>query len=152
MSTLVMSPSEPKPCATGVGLDVAVVVLARPHVAALPLECGGDHVVDEPVLVGQAGRLEVGLELRLEDLGEGVLEHAVVGLEDRCSSSTCTPGSRAEGRRRATPGEVLDGPLEVVHAEGDAAALGHAHDLELHRLATAVRCERDGDRYPGPGP
>ena len=42
----------------GVGLHVTVVVLAGPDVAALPLERGGDHVVDQPVLVGDAGGLE----------------------------------------------------------------------------------------------
>src|SRR3712207_8453424 len=51
---------------------------------ALPisLHCRGDHVVDEAVLVRQTGSLEVGLELGLEDLGEDVLECAVVGLQD----------------------------------------------------------------------
>ena len=38
----------------GVGLHVAVVVLARPHVAAFPLHRGGDHVVDQAMLVGEA--------------------------------------------------------------------------------------------------
>ena len=47
----------------GVGLDVAVVVLAGPDVAALPLQRRRDHVVDQAVLVGEARRLEVGLEL-----------------------------------------------------------------------------------------
>ena len=37
-----------------VGLHVAVVVLARPDVAALPLQRGRHHVVDQPVLVGRA--------------------------------------------------------------------------------------------------
>ena len=43
----------------GVALHVAVVVLAGPDEAALPLQRGGDHVVDEPVLVGEAGGLEL---------------------------------------------------------------------------------------------
>ena len=34
-----------------VRLHVAVVVLARPHVAAFPLERRGDHVVDETMLI-----------------------------------------------------------------------------------------------------
>jgi hypothetical protein len=63
-------------------LDVTVVVLARPHVPALPLEAGGHHVVDQAVLVGQAPCLEVGLELLVEDALELVLEHPVVTLED----------------------------------------------------------------------
>ena len=37
----------------GVGLHVAVVVLAGPQIAAVPLQVGGDHVVDQAVLVGQ---------------------------------------------------------------------------------------------------
>ena len=64
-----------EPLGDGVGLHVAVVVLARPDVAALPLHHLGDHVVDQAVLVGQAGGLEVGLELVVEDLLEEVLEH-----------------------------------------------------------------------------
>ncbi len=39
---------------------------------------GGDHVVDQAVLVGDAGGLEVGLELGVEDLREEVLEAPVV--------------------------------------------------------------------------
>src|SRR5690606_24284120 len=66
----------------GVGLHIAVVVLAGPDVAALPLERRGDHVVDEAVLVGEAGRLELVLVLGVEDLLEEVLEAAVIGLED----------------------------------------------------------------------
>ena len=37
-----------------VGLDIAVVVLARPHVPALPLERRGHHVVDQPVFIREA--------------------------------------------------------------------------------------------------
>src|SRR5436190_522049 len=59
-----------------VRLHVAVVVLARPHVTALPLQRGGDHVVDEAVLVGEPGRLELGGELVVEHLLEQVLELA----------------------------------------------------------------------------
>ena len=66
----------------GVGLHVAVVVLARPHVAARPLQGGGDHVVDQAVLVGELALLELVLELGVEHLLEQVLEAAVVGLED----------------------------------------------------------------------
>ncbi len=38
----------------GVGLHVAVVVLAGPDIAARPLQRRGDHVVDQAVLVGDA--------------------------------------------------------------------------------------------------
>src|SRR3712207_6857106 len=51
-----------------------------PYTTALPI-CS-DHVVDEPVLVGEAGVGELVRELGLEDLLEEVLEPAVVGLEE----------------------------------------------------------------------
>ena len=100
----------------GVGLHVAVVVLAGPDVAALPLQRGGDHVVDEPVLVREPGRLEVGLELGCEHLGEDVLEPAVVRLEDRVLRRQVhrVAAGQAVPQRRA--GEVADRVVEVVHA------------------------------------
>ena len=88
----------------GVGLHVAVVVLAGPDVAALPLHRGGDHVVDQPVLVGQAGRVEVGLELGLEDLLEDVLEGAVVRLEDGVLGRQVDRVVALQAVRRTTPG------------------------------------------------
>src|SRR5450830_85812 len=72
-----------EPLRDGVGLDVAVVVLARPDVPALPLHRRGHHVVDEAVLVRQPGSGELGGELGVEHLLEDVLECAVVRLEDR---------------------------------------------------------------------
>ena len=42
-----------EPLGDGVGLDVAVVVLAGPDVATLPLQRRRDHVVDQAVLVGE---------------------------------------------------------------------------------------------------
>ena len=99
----------------GVGLDVAVVVLAGPDVAALPLHRRRDHVVDQAVLVGQAGLLELVLELGVEDVLEDVLERAVVGLEDRVLGREVDRvlALQAVGERRA--GEVLDRLVEVVH-------------------------------------
>src|SRR5450830_2052424 len=72
-----------EPLRDGVGLDVAVVVLAGPHVPALPLHRRSNHVVDEAVLVRQPGSGELGGELGVEHLLEDVLECAVVRLEDR---------------------------------------------------------------------
>ena len=115
-----------------VGLDVAVVVLARPDDAALPLEHLGDHVVDQPVLVGDPGRLELGLELGLEDLGEDVLEPAVVGLEDRVLRGQVERVAAVQRVAHRRPGEVADRVVEVVHAHGDAAA-GEPRHLELDR-------------------
>src|SRR5205823_14643824 len=52
----------------GVRLHVAVVVLARPHISAWPLQRSRDHVVDQPVFIRDRRLLEVMLELGLENL------------------------------------------------------------------------------------
>ena len=67
----------------GVRLHIAVVVLAGPHIAALPLQRRGDHVVDQAVFVREPGPVELGLELGVVHLLKDVLEAAVVALEDR---------------------------------------------------------------------
>src|SRR5690606_15389478 len=67
-----------------IGLHVAVVVLAGPNELAAPLECGGDHVVYQPMLVLDPGGGEAGFEpLLLENLLEQVLEAPVISLDDR---------------------------------------------------------------------
>jgi len=63
-----------------VGLHVAVVVLARPHEAAVRLHGERDHVVDQAVLVPDLLRLELRLVLFVVNLLEYVLESAVVFL------------------------------------------------------------------------
>ncbi len=65
-----------------VRLDVAVVILAGPDELAAPLERGGDHVVDQAMLIFDPGLVELGLEFGVEDFLENVLEAAVIGLED----------------------------------------------------------------------
>ena len=47
----------------GIGLHVTIVVLAGPDEPTLVLHGEGDHVVDEAVLVPDAGSLVGGLEL-----------------------------------------------------------------------------------------
>ena len=44
-----------------IGLHVAVVVLARPDIAARPLQRRGHHVVDQAMLVGELALLELRL-------------------------------------------------------------------------------------------
>ena len=125
-----------------VGLDVAVVVLARPHVAAFPLQAGGHHVVDEAVFVGQTAGVELRLVLLVEDALELVFEHAVVGLEDGVLGRQVHRVVLLQriGERRT--GEVLDRLLEVVHPHDDAAVLGDVHHLVHDRLAAVVGGER----------
>ena len=98
-----------------IALHVAVVVLAGPDVAALPLERGGDHVVDQAMLVGDAFRGKLSLELGIEDLLEDVLEAAVVGLQDRVLRGEIDGVAAGQSVAEAGAGEVADRVVEVVH-------------------------------------
>ena len=109
-----------EPLGDGVGLDVAVVVFAGPDVAALPLHRGSDHVVDQPVFVGDAGGLELALELALVHLGEEVLEATVVALEDRVLGRDVDRVAAVEPVAHRGAGEVADRVVEVVHRHRDA--------------------------------
>ncbi len=119
----------------GVRLHVAVVVLARPDVTAFPFQAGGDHVVDQPMLVGQPRRFELRLEFLFVDALELVFEHPVVGLEDGVLGGQIYRPFRVEavGERRAR--EIPDGFLEVVHPQHDAAVLGDGHHFVHDRRA-----------------
>jgi hypothetical protein len=63
-------------------------------------------------------------ELGVEDLLEQVLELAVVGLEDRVLGRQVHGVVALQAVAERRPGEVADRVVEVVHAHGDAAALG----------------------------
>ena len=73
----------PESLCHSVGLHITVIVLAGPHVTAMPLERAGHHIVDQPVLVGESLLLITLLVFCFEHLGENVFELAVVGLENR---------------------------------------------------------------------
>src|ERR1700676_4664434 len=66
----------------GVGLHVAVVVLAGPDVAAGPFHGGRHHVVDQAMLVSDLPGVELRLEFLVEYVLEDVLEAPVIDLED----------------------------------------------------------------------
>lgn len=63
-----------------VGLHITVIVLAGPHEGAVALQRHRHHVVDQTVLVADAGGLKLGLVVLGVDLGKDVLELAVVLL------------------------------------------------------------------------
>ena len=132
-----------------VALDIAVVVLAGPDVAPLPLEGRGDHVVDEAVLVRQPLGHKVGLELGVEHLLENILEAAVVGLQDRVFRREIDRETPRQTVAETGPGEVADRVVKVVHRHGDAGRR-ELVDLHLHRFRAVGR--REGEReLPGTG-
>ncbi len=97
------------------------------------------------MLVGEALRVEVALELPLEDVGEDVLEGAVVGLEDGVLRREVhrVLALQSVGERRSR--EVLDGLVEVVHPHRHAAVGAVARDEMLDRLRPVLGRERDGE-------
>ena len=127
-----------------VALHVAVVVLAGPDVAAVPLQRAGDHVVDQPMLVGDAELLELGFELGVVDLLEGFLEHAVIGLEDRVLRREVDGILARDAVVEAGAGKTLDRGEGIVDPQGDAGAF-EVMDLQFHRGAAVGRHIVQGD-------
>ena len=133
-----------------VGLDVAVIVLARPDIAAGPFEAGRNHVVDQAVFVGAVELGELVLELGVEHFLEDVLEAAVIGLEDRVLGREIDRpfALAAEVERGAR--EIADRLVEVVHAHGDAGAGEVEHFVFDRRRRRRPAC-RLIVSLPGPG-
>ena len=141
-------PQRPEALCHGVGLNIAVVVLAGPDVPAFPLQRGRHHVVDEAVLVRDARLLEIFHKLGREDLRKQILEPSVVRLEDGVLRGHVDGviAGQAVPERRAR--EVPDGLVEVVHAHGDTTGRKVEH-VELHRLGAVRGRESHGQRSGG---
>ena len=105
-----------------VGLHVAVVVLARPDIAARPFERRRHHVVDQPVLVGEFLLREFVLEFVVEDFLENVLEAAVIDFDDGVLGREIERIAAVERVVHRGAGEVADRCVEIVHRHGDARA------------------------------
>ncbi|EBA07220.1 NADP-dependent isocitrate dehydrogenase protein [Sagittula stellata E-37] len=130
-------PQRPEALRHRVRLHVAVIVLAGPDELAVPLERAGHHVVDQPVLVPDALRLELLGKLRLVDLLEQVLEPPVVGLENGVlGRQVHRPAQRQTVVQRGA-GKVADRLVLVVHAHVDPG-IGRVVDLALDHLAVGA--------------
>ena len=127
----------------GVGLHVAVVVLARPHIAAGPFQRRSHHVVDQPVLVSEPAPLELLAELSLIHLGEDILEAPVIGLEDRVLGGEIDRIVAHQPVIQARTREVADRIVEIEHGERHAAALELVHLMLDARAVLAD--EADGE-------
>lgn len=127
-----------------VGLDVTVVVLARPHEATVALDGLGDHVVDQAVLVPDLELLKLGLVFVVVEVLENVLELAVVRLQDRVlgrevQGHLLLDRDLEAGVRKS--GDRLGG---VVHGHRHTAVLGVVVHVVLDLLAAVLG--RKGDR------
>src|SRR3546814_10835816 len=98
-------------------LDVAVVILARPHEFAVPFERARDHVVDQAMLIFDAGFGEFAFEFTVEYFLKQILEAAVIGLQV------------------GVLGRQIDRPVTVERSEA------HTSELQsLMRISYAVFC------------
>ena len=126
-----------------VRLHIAVVVLTGPNEAARPFEGRGNHIVDQPMLVGDARRLEAVGEFSLEHLLEDVLEPAVVLFQDGIFGRQVDRPAEVEAVIHARPGKTADRVIDVVHAHGAAGAV-EPENLEFAGLPAIVRFELHG--------
>src|SRR5216684_1455225 len=128
-----------------VGLHVAVVVLARPQVAAVPLEARGYHVVDQAVLVGKFRCVKLALELFLENLLEQILETAIVDFENGVFGGEIYRILALQAVVETGAREAADRLVQIEHRQADARARGLEH-LALDRRSAARGLERELDR------
>ncbi len=93
------------------------------------------------MLVGEAGFVELRLELFFEHFGEQVFELAVVGLQDRVLRAEIHRilALQAVVERRAR--KIADARVVVVHAHHDAAIF-ELRDFHLDGLAAILRNKR----------
>ena len=106
----------------GVGLHVAVVILAGPDIAARPFQRRCDHVVDQPVLVSELFLRELVLELAVENVLENILKAPVIDFDDRVLGRQIERIAAVEREIHRGAGEIADRIVEVVHRHGDAGA------------------------------
>ena len=99
-------------------------------VAALTLDHLGDHIVNQTVLVPDAGSLEVLLVLLFVDLLESVLEFAVVGLQDGVLGAHVQWQLLVQSELHGSMCETGDGLGGVVLGLGDTSASGEVVDLD----------------------
>ena len=117
---------------------VTVVVLAGPDHAAGRADDFRGHVVDEGVAIGQAGGLELVLELLVKDLLEQNLEGLVIVLGDGVLGGEPHVLAHVQRIGEAAAGEGQDGGIPVVHALDDAGTLEIKDGLAGELLAVLI--------------
>ena len=63
-------------------LNITIIVLTCPYELAIPFQGTGHHVINQPMLIGDACRFVSSLEFVLIDLFKDVFEAAIIFLED----------------------------------------------------------------------
>jgi len=107
----------------GVRLHIAVVVLARPHELARPLQCRGNHVVDQAVFVDHPLGLELfGEAFGVEHFLKQILEAAIIGFQDGVLGRQIHRPTKVEAVIEAGAGEIADRIVKIVHRHRHAGA------------------------------
>ena len=120
----------PEPLGDNVGLNVSIVVFHSNDEAPLALDHLRDHVVDQTVLVPDAGGVKVLFVLRLVDFLEHVLELAIVCLQNGVFGAHVQRQLLVEGHLEGGVGKARDGFGGVVLGLGDTTLGGEVVDLD----------------------
>ena len=102
---------------------VTVVVLAGPYEPSVPLQSGCDHVVDQPVFVGQSQRIHTLLVIGAVDLLENILEPAVVFFQNRVLRTQIERPFFVQRHVETSVGKTADRSIRIVHAESYSVSL-----------------------------
>ena len=108
-------------------VSYAIVVLAGPDITAIPFHCTGDHVIDQPVFVGDACGFEFVFKLSLVDMLEQLQKPAIILFENGVLGRQIDRPAHIEPivHRRAC--KVDNRFVEVVHRHDDARIGGIKH-------------------------
>eukprot|EP01137_Pigoraptor_chileana_P032133 Opistho-2@21040 len=111
----------------GARLDIAVIVLARPHKSAVRLDCICNHVVNQAVLVPDLHLVKLALVALVVDCLEDVLEASVILLKDCVLAAEVQRLLALNGGIEARVRECLNRRVRVVHSNGNTRLLKLKH-------------------------
>mmetsp|Transcript_58958 Transcript_58958/g.81813 ORF Transcript_58958/g.81813 Transcript_58958/m.81813 type:complete len:351 (-) Transcript_58958:3-1055(-) len=121
-------------------LNITIVVLASPDEATIRLEHISNHIIDKSVLIPETLSLVLLLVVRLVDGGKGVLESAVILLQDGVLGGHVQGVVSVKGILEASMSEFLDGIVMVVHTNTNTTARV-VEDLEGLLVRAVLRGE-----------
>ena len=128
-----------------IGLDISVVILARPHKPTIALDRLGDHIIDKAVLVPDAKLLKLRLVGLVIQVLENILEHAIIFLENSVLRAHVKRHLFVNGHTEARVGKAGDRVLRVVHGHSYTAILWKVEYVHANLLTVRIRWrERDG--------
>ena len=119
-----------------VALNIAVVVFASPHISSFRFDHICHHIVDQSVLIPNLLGLELCLVAFFVDALEGVLEPAVINLENRVLGCEIQGVFSGKCELETAVSKLFDAFISVVHCETDSAL--SLEFVDFHSLLASV--------------